>query len=107
MSIKIHVQGRGTGKSTKVEALMENLGDAALIVPTQQIKEQHVKGTHDPEKRVFGVNEFLKGAAEGIGFKTYIIDEGLILDEVTMAELYYYLGSLGVDVIVYGSRKGE
>lgn len=107
--IHFNIQGRRTGKTHTCIERMRAFPEKIMIVHSRQMRSLYPE---DVINRVFTIQQLLddpnilEAARMRHRLKELIIDEGLIIDPVIMAKIYYKLGELGYDVEVWGSLPG-
>lgn len=100
--IQIHDMPRQSGKTTIVKALMEYDQDLYCILPMKshfRFYPQHLQG------RLLSGNEDIYKQTMGNRVKKVILDEGFMYTQKRLAELYYRLGQMGIDVISFGTSQ--
>ncbi|GAA0347883.1 hypothetical protein GCM10008931_43970 [Oceanobacillus oncorhynchi subsp. oncorhynchi] len=103
--LKLFIGGRASGKTTRAIERLKEYPSAYLIVPYSQMKK-HLYSEIKDQHRILTFDEFL--SLEGIqGKKKVILDECFHYSDVLLAELYYTLGQLDVEVIGFGTPRGE
>ena len=101
--IKTIVQPRRSGKTTAVITRMQVDEDLICIVTSEAIKGMYPK---DLRHRVLYMNSpFFYDEVVGRKKSNFIIDEGYTLPKDKLAELYYNLGRIGINVQVVGTIK--
>lgn len=93
--IEINKQGRGTRKTTKVIALMEQDEDLYCIIPYESWRTIYPSHLWN---RIISVNSL-----RGRRLSKVVLDEGFHYEKDKLAEIYYYLGYHHIDVVVYGT----
>lgn len=101
--IKVNNCARGTGKSTKVMAWMARDTDIYCIVPTEAMKLNYPK---ELRSRMLNANRVdFEYEIRSNKIKRVVLDEGFLYDPEKLLELYYLLGYLRIDVMVYGTAN--
>lgn len=108
--IHFNIQGRGSGKTYNCILKMQAHPHMIMIIQNRRMRSLYPKDIQD---RIFTMDELLENglirerSRHPHHLPETIIDEGLTMDPVTMAKLYYKLGQSGYDVEVWGSLPGE
>lgn len=97
---------RGSGKTEIVKRRMYQNQSWVCIVPNEHMRKLYPE---DLQSRIFThaaytsghMNVRQKSARAGTSIDTVIIDEGILMDPITLAQLYYSLGKDGWIVEMY------
>ncbi len=103
--LKLFTGGRASGKTTRAIERLKEYPTAYLIIPYEYMKKQLYSDIKD-QSRILTFDEFLS-LKEGQGAEKVILDECFRYSDVLLAELYYTLGQLDVEVIGFGTPRGD
>lgn len=98
--IETNVQERATGKTTEVIGRIKENENSIGLVPYDPMKKLYPK---ELQNRIYTINQLLDGHLRYKRFNKVIIDEGYLLSKDKLAQLYYHLGKMNIDVVVYGT----
>lgn len=100
-----HVKERGTGKTTEIIERMNKESNVRVMVLNSHQKQLFPK---ELREKIITINDYDITRSFNEICRTngiLLIDEGYVLDPAKSAQLFYMIGSYGVDVEVYGTFK--
>lgn len=106
-NMSIHVGPRGCGKTREALKILIKDPESIIVLPTYDMARFYTKEFHIDRRRVFRMDQILLPEFETrlLDNKTVVIDEGLVTNLVTMAQLYYKLGYFrNVKLCVFGTQ---
>lgn len=103
--LKLFTGERASGKTTRAIERLQEYPSAYLIIPYSHMKKQFYYKIED-QHRILTFDKFLS-LEEIQGVDKVILDECFHYSDVLLAELYYTLGQLGIEVIGFGTPRGE
>lgn len=105
--INTYVRGRATGKTTEIIIRLKENENLIALVGNREIKKLYPTEIHDRVFVLGGRNLSNLTELKGVKFDKVLIDEGFLMDKANLAQFYYDIGRMGIDVDVYGTIDDE